>query len=1117
MKEMNEAYGRELYRVMFTARCIDEMEAELVARAEAFFHVSGAGHEGSAVLHSFLTPDDFLHLHYRDKALMLARGILPEQFFHSLLCNAESHSMGRQMSAHMSDPSRRILSLVGPVGNHALQAVGVASVTKAHGHGSIVLCSMGDGTSQQGEVYEAIAEAVRSQLPVLFLIENNRYSISTTTRGNTFFSRPEGDANEFYGLPLHRLNGRDVVSCHATIGPIIDSVRRAQPAIVILEVERLSDHTNADDERVYRGDTEIRTAAEGGDPLKNLGRHLIDTGVSPAELEAIEQSVRADVEAAAERALAASSPAAVKEAKRSLPPRLTDSVVEVVNGQGSPTLTMLEAIREVLRHRLASDPRVTLLGEDIEDPKGDVFGVTRGLSQAFAGRVVNSALSESTIVGVSIGQALAGGRPVAFIQFADFLPLAFNQIISEMGSMYWRTAGGWECPAIVMVACGGYRPGLGPFHAQTMESIMAHVPGIDVLMPSNAPDAAGLLNAAFESGRPTVFFYPKVCLNARENLAPADVAGRIEPIGHARFLSQGSDLTMVTWGSPVSIGRKVVDALRSVEVSVDLIDLRSISPWDHDAVCQSAAKTGRLMVIHEDNLTAGFGAEVIATVCEAVSRKLSVRRITRPDTYVPCKFANQLEILPSFKRVLAAAAELLDLDLAWTMNAPAEEGWEFVKAIGASPADRTVTVIGWQVVAGQSVAAGDIIAEMEADKAVLDLACPTSGVVEEVLVRPGDSVPVGTPLLKLRPFLPASRVRQTVLMQRGEPILRRKPRAGSSEPAREESALQNGRPVVGISSVYTEEGSVIVTNQVLAARFAPRTAEHIYRLTGIQSRRHLTNEQTVLSMAAAAAKKALAGEGLSIADLDAIFCSTSTPVDITPSLACSLQVELCTDRETCNVLAYDILAACSGYLYALSAGFDFLQANPGATVLVITAEAMSKVVDPDDFDTAVLFGDAATATILYGRSGLHRSKALLHRPVVSAKPDRERTLRIPNAASGFVEMRGRKVFGEAVRTMVNTLEQACAKSALKLEDLQFIIPHQANGRIIEAVRSRLGAAADRVVNNIQARGNTSSSTIPLCLAEIGPQLEAGRPIGLCAFGGGFTFGAAIVESPPPHH
>jgi 2-oxoisovalerate dehydrogenase E1 component len=359
-------------------------------------------------------------------------------------------------------------------------------------------------------------------------------------------------------------------------------------------------------------------------------------------------------------------------------------------------------------------------------------------------------LSESTIIGVSIGRALAGDRPVAFIQFADFLPLAFNQINSELGSMYWRTAGRWECPVIIMAACGGYRAGLGPFHAQTLESIVAHVPGLDVFMPSNATDAATLLNSAFESGRPTLFFYPKVCLNDRDNLTPLAATKRLAPIGKARFMCRGSELTLVTWGSTVSICHKLADVLQTTGVSLDLIDLRYISPWDRDAVCESARKTGKILVVHEDNLTCGFGAEVASTVAEKVPNVI-VRRTARPDVGVPCNFSNQLGVLPSFKRTLTLAAEMLDLELTWERPPPQNDSQLFtVEAKGASPADATITIVIWKIKEGCMVEAGDHIADAESDKTIFEMTAPVSGRVEQICIPPGKSVPIRTPLLQIR-------------------------------------------------------------------------------------------------------------------------------------------------------------------------------------------------------------------------------------------------------------------------------------------------------------------------------------------------------------------------------
>lgn len=1121
-----------LYRCLVASRWVDRVEMELVNRGEAFFHVGAAGHEASAVLSRHLLPIDWLHLHYRDKALMLARGLEPEQFFHSVLCTAGSHSAGRQMSAHLSAPHLNLLSLVGPVGNNALQAVGVATEVNARwlpgDERPIVVCSMGDGTSQQGEVLEAIAEAVRSRLPVLFCVEDNGLGISTKTRGNTFYHHPSGDAAEFYGLPIHRVDGRDVVKCDEVFGGIVKSIRlTSQPAILVLQVARLTHHTNADDERVYRTEQELMVAREGADPLQNLRRYLMEMGVSESRLDELGRVVELEVRAAAETALASPNPT----------PNLDARAPVVISGgkgrgvgegnearaesSGAP-VSMLEALRAVLRRHLAEDGRVSVFGQDIEDPKGDVFGLTRGLSTSFPGRVKNSPLTESTIVGVSLGRALAGGRPVACIQFADFIPLAFNQIATELGSMFWRTDGGWRCPVIVLAPCGGYRPGLGPFHAQTFESLLAHVPGIDVMMPSTAEDAAALLNAAFanqEAGRPTVFLYPKVCLN--DPLLATHV-GRLNEViqpGRARLATVGGDLTLVSWGATVPLCLTAAARLEEVGVGCELVDLRSIAPWDADAVCSSVRKTGRLIVVHEDNLTCGFASEVLATVAERTERPVKCRRVTRPDTYVPCNYVNQLEVLPSLKRILSAACELCDLEFEW-VESKAPAGGEFLlEAVGSSPADQNVTVLEWKCQAGDVVVAGQMLAECEADKATFELRSPVSGRIQH-LHPVDDKVPVGHVLARIETGGRAVAQHRRVPTE-GKAVMSRK------------SALRTATGAIGfgmagfpigvspvrsrvlaISSVAGVPAGRVLTNDELVRRFPGRTSHDIVQRTGIESRPVLAEGETVLTLATKAARTALRESGLNLSDLDAIFVSTSSPLSLSPSMACLLHHELSRLGPTKDLPASDILAACTGYLYALQSAFDFCQSQPDANVLVVTAEAMTQYTDPNDFDTAIVFADAATATVVHGGQSVYakKAKAFVHRPVLSARGEDGTILHHGRRGNPNVNMDGLKVFPLAVRQMMSLLEKACAESRISVGDLDVIVPHQANGRILEAVASRLAIAPGRLINRVRHSGNTSSSTIPMVLADLlsGGALKKGRA-GLCAFGGGFTFGAAVLE------
>lgn len=1097
-----------LYRAMITAREIDRVELELTNRGEAFFHVSGAGHEATAALAAHLIPDDFLHCHYRDKALLLARGLTPRNFFDGLYCNAASTTGGRQISAHLSAPEFRVLCMCGPVGNSALQAVGVAAAVRDQPARPIVLCAQGDGTTQEGEFLEAVSEAVRSRLPVLFLVEDNQWAISTTTAGKTFYSLPEyiTAPREFLGRPIHHVDGRDPIGTSETLQAVVAEMRQTrEPALVIMHVERLANHTNADDQSVYRGADEIRGAAEQGDPLRNLERSLIERGVPSETLAAIRSEVQQEVAQAEAAAAAGATPVPTFTAKQSIPVELTHPSRERRGSEEAGGLTMREALRQVLRDHLEHDPRVTLYGQDIEDPKGDVFGVTKGLSTAFPGRVLNAPLSESTIVGASIGRALAGERPVAFLQFADFLPLAYNQIAAELGCMYWRSHGGWTAPVIVMIPCGGYRPGLGPFHAHSFESVAAHVPGLDVYLPSTAADAAGLLNAAFRSGRPSLFFYPKALLNDPERVTSNDVPAQFVPIGPARKVRVGRDITLVGWGNTVRICERVGNELEKVGVEAEILDLRTISPWDEQSVLASTAKTARLLVVHEDNHTCGFGSEVLATVAEKTHVPVAMRRVSRPDTHVPCNFANQLSVLPTFQRVLTTAAELLDLDLSWDAVPQPEPGIALIEAIGSGPADETVVVVELHCRAGQTISRGQIVASLEATKSVFELTSPVSGQVEEVFVSEGDTVGVGKPLVRVRTEQEVRRPAPVTQDQPGTPVLTRRPgrRLRISPSVGPHRALE-----VGISSVAVVSGSRLVGNDELVTRSRGMCAADILKRTGIETRHWIDQGEDAVGMAVKAAWQLLDRERLIIDDLDLVICTTTSPTSVTPSMACQILNGLSSGKTDAMLQAFDINAACSGYIYALQAGYDYLQSTPDGRVLIVTAEVLSPLLDLDDFDTAILFGDAASASILYGESHMDRALARVHRPNLSAKGDDGSTLHVPLLNDGYIRMKGQKVFSEAVRSMIASLNHACSGQGLSVSDLSLIIPHQANQRILDAIQSRVNVD---VFSNIRRHGNTSSTSIPLCLQDVLPAAVAGQRLGLCAFGGGFTFGAGILE------
>lgn len=1089
-----------LHRAMFVAREVDRVEQGLVKQGLAHFHVSGAGHESTALLADYLGPQDWLHLHYRDKALLLARGMPVAEFFRGLLATGPSHSAGRQMSAHFSARELNVASMVGPVGNNALPAVGNAQAVRNREDDPLVVCCVGDGTTQQGEFMEAVAEAVRSAAPVLFVIENNRWSISTSTPGQTFFDLPQRQAREFFGIEIARVNGADLGTTRRAFEAAVAQIRTARrPAMVLLDLERLADHTNADDQSLYRSAEDIAAAAER-DPLEAIRRSLRESQMGETALAQLETTLIAEVAAAAAAARKEAAPSTAGNAKAPYPEGFL-ARQEYRGSDASATLTMREALNGVLRHHLDKDERVCLLGQDIEDPKGDVFGVTRGLSTAFPGRVRNAPLSESTIVGTSVGRAMAGDRPVAFLQFADFLPLAFNQILSEMGSLYWRTNGTWQAPVILMVSCGGYKAGLGPFHAQTLEALLAHTPGIDVVMPSSAGDAAGLLNAAFASGRPTVFLYPKSTLNLSDRRTSDDCAAQFVPPGRARQLASGDDLTLVSWGNPVTQCQMAAASLAAAGADVDLFDLRSISPWDEDAVLRSVRRTGRLVVVHEDNHTAGFGAEILATVAEKAGVAVTSRRVTREDGFVPFHFERQIDTLPSYRRVLECCAALLGFDLGWEAP-PVESGPVAISAIGSGPADDEVEVVEIAVEVGQRIEVGDLVAVVEATKAAVDVQATVGGIVTSLAVVPGQKVSVGAPLLLVE-VPPGSQTegRAVTAERLDRPILRRRAMAMPAVETRRSSDI-----AVGVSGIAATTGGRKIANGDLKGNWKTRNSDDIVGLTGIESRRWAAPGETVLSLASSAAGKLLEEQGLEIGDIDLVIAATGTPDVITPSLACRVADSL-SPGVRARLAAYDINAACSAYLYGLAQARDFIASHPRARVMVVTSELLSPLLDQDDFNTAVLFGDAATASLVTSAETDETPLFSYARPTISGSPESGELLSVPRTGNGYIAMNGREVFADAVRAMTQTLLSACAAEGITMEDIDLMVPHQANQRIIDAIARRSGRPAHSVIRHL---GNTSSSSIPLALLDALPGRSAGDRLGLVAFGGGITYAAAVA-------
>jgi 2-oxoisovalerate dehydrogenase E1 component len=581
-------------------------------------------------------------------------------------------------------------------------------------------------------------------------------------------------------------------------------------------------------------------------------------------------------------------------------------------------------------------------------------------------------------------------------------------------------------------------------------------------------------------------------------------------------------------------------------------------PWDIESVVASARKTGRVIVAHEDSHSAGMGAEVLATIAERVSRPVASRRVTRADTYVPCNFANQLEVLPSYRRILETAVELLDGEIHWKQEKVTEAGVELIEAIGSSPSDESVTVVEWLVAPGDEITEGQVIAELEADKAAVELRSPSTGTVESFLVERGDMVKVGTPLIRLRraetdgeedPVSkpptreePGTPLISGIDVERiaGESKTEGKSRSSAAEPAEtgvrpvsHQAGAEAERADLGgyILSVAGEKGSRTVTNADVIAMGTPWEEQDIVRRTGIETRQWLGENETAVDLAVRASIRALDRVGIPFTAVSSIICATETPQQQTPATATLVQYHLRkhygVDEKRYHPPAYDVNAACTGYLYALQLAYDQLTGRPGEVILVLTAEALSPRLDMTDPGTAPIFGDAATATVVTDARGIAThlgsdSAGVVtgayryHRPVIHADGESGELLFVPANADEPIRMEGPRVFQEAVRDMIAAVKRAAATAGVDPAELDLIVPHQANQRIINAVRQRMKARSEQVYSNIRHNGNTSSSTIPLCLEEIlhggtAGNADGANSLGLTAFGGGFTYGAAILQ------
>jgi len=645
----------ELLRTMMLSREGDRREGILMRQGKGWFQVPGMGHEALAAIAYHLRPDDYIFPTYRDRALMLARGMTTREIALDFMARAGSSSEGRNMPAHYSSRALNVFSVATPTGSQCLPAVGAAWGIKLAGDDRVVVCSIGDAATRQGEFYEAVCYAIQERLPIVFVVEDNQYGISTPTR-NMLPMR----LHVFDERWVVFVNGRRADEVYEKSGEAIRKARTGGgPTILWCEIDRLSSHTSADDHRVYRPAEEIEAMFER-DPIRLLAEQLIAEGtLTQEQYEQMQADITREVDAIYQEVerVPLPDPAHVLDHLYGEPP--THYQPLPLEAESEPT-TMVAAFNRTLHAAMETFDNIIMFGEDIEDPKGGVFGFTKGLSTKYPDRVRNSPLAEATIVGTAVGLAATGYRPVFEIQFIDFITPGFHQLVSQIATLRWRSKGEWKCPLVIYSPYGAYLPAGGMWHSQSNDGWWAHTPGIRVAIPSTPEDIAGLFWAAIQDDDPTLLLIPKHIFRVRMPVQ----AYRVIPFGKAVIRREGTDVTVVAWGNTLELAFQAAEQFAQQGVSLEIIDPRTLVPFDWETVEQSLAKTGRLVVIHEDNRTCGFGQAIIAEVTSVPERfnlLLSPPQlVARYDVHIP--FCPELEyaVLPDLARVIRAIQTTLE-------------------------------------------------------------------------------------------------------------------------------------------------------------------------------------------------------------------------------------------------------------------------------------------------------------------------------------------------------------------------------------------------------------------------------------------------------------------------
>ena len=656
-----------LFENMITSRFMDEKMLIMLKQGKSFFHIGAAGHEAiqTAMSYAMKPGYDWAYPYYRDLAYVLQYGVTPKEIFLNFLARIDDPSSGgRQMSTHYGHKIHKIVTQSSPTGTQFLQAVGCAMGAVKEKTDEVVYVSSGEGTTAQGDFHEALNWASRDKLPVIFVVQNNKYAISVHVSeqlaGSSIYKIGAG----YDGLNRFQVDGTDLSASYQIAQQAVQIARSGQgPSLIEADTVRLLPHSSSDSDKKYRDKSELEQE-KLQDPILKLEQHLIDNGIiQDKEIDAIRKRIKSEIDQAAVEADMAEHP---KEETVNqflfAPPDENDHLEFEQSDSTGKEAVLVDAVNHALKEEMAFNDKMYMFGQDVADNKGGVFTATSGISTQFGDeRCFNAPLAESSIVGVAIGMAVRGLKPVVEIQFGDYIWTATMQIRNELTTIRWRSNNHWSCPVVIRVPVGGYIHG-GLCHSQNIEAFFSHIPGIKIAYPSRSDDAKGLLKTAIRSNDPVLFLEHKGLYRQSYAAAPEPGENYLIPFGKAAIRRPGTDATIVTYGALVQKSLLAAKKMQELGHEVEVIDLRTIVPLDIDTILQSIQKTNKVLVAHEDSIFQGFGAEIAAQIAENAFQYLDapVRRLAGKD--VPVGFSSVLEniTLPQTEDVIYAIQQLLE-------------------------------------------------------------------------------------------------------------------------------------------------------------------------------------------------------------------------------------------------------------------------------------------------------------------------------------------------------------------------------------------------------------------------------------------------------------------------